>query len=106
MNVVYGPLAWDNVCPIRPKRKAIANNSKEKIDFDNSKSPTVGTIEIQVSKVDYGFIHRQTAPLQDGVMKGRNDLPLTLGTAGIPPTHEIKLVTSSGPSLKISISQR
>ena len=87
-------------------RKAIANSSKEKIDFDNSKTPTVGTIEIQVSKVDHGFIHRQTATLPDGVKRHRNDLSLTLGTAGIPPTHEIKLVTYSGPPLKISISQR
>lgn len=67
-----------------------ANSSKEMIDLDNSRPSTIGTIQIQVSKDDDSFLHRQTAPLPNGGEKGRNDLSLTLGTPSVPPTHMIK----------------
>ena len=68
--------------------------SKETTDFQPSKPITVGTIEIQISKSDRDLTHKQTAPLPDEGDQGWQALVSTPGIAGVPPTHEIMLVTS------------
>lgn len=59
------------------------------VSFHLENNPTVGTIEVHISKVEEELTYKHPAALPDDVETWK-DLPLAPGTTEIDPTHHIK----------------